>query len=295
MVVLKNPLLLAFERVAYLKTVHAAALDLGLTQAAITKRLRLLESELGTTLFLRSRRGMGLTEEGKALLQFCKVSNEAEGQLISKLKGGSLMDINFTIAGPTSAIAGRINKDCLHLYTKYPQLKLHFQSEDHANLVEMIRQAKADFAIVPPNLVPNEMDSKVLRPDRYLLVGSPKWKERSMLEILEFERIIDFYENDTTTLNYLSKFGLEKSKRPDRLYVNENTALIRMFAAGIGFGTLTEDTAKPYIENGELIKLNRGQVFEDPLALTWYPRQEKSDYFQDIIRSWKIMVGTGLN
>jgi len=287
MVVLKNPLLLAFEKVADLKTVHGAASDLGLTQAAITKRLRLLESDLGITLFLRSRRGMSLTDEGKALLQFCKTSNEAEGQLMSKLKGGSMMEISLTVAGPTSAISSRINKDCLPLYSKYPHLKLHFKSEDHANLIEMIRQAKADLAIVPPNLVPNEMDSKVLKPDRYLLVGSAKWQGRSLSEILELERIIDFDESDTTTLNYLRKFNLESSKRPDRLFVNENTALIRMFAAGIGFGTVTEDIAKPYIESGDLIKLNRGQVFEDPLALTWYPRHEKSDYFHDIIRSIK--------
>lgn len=287
MVVLKNPLLLAFERVADLQTVHAAAADLGLTQAAVTKRLRLLESDLGITLFLRSRRGMSLTEEGKALLQFCKTSNEAEGQLLSKLKGRSMMEVSLTIAGPTSAISSRINKDCLPLYSKHPYLRLHFKSEDHANLIEMIRQGKADLAIVAPNLVPNEMDSKMLKPDRYLLVGSAKWQGRPLSEILEQERIIDFYESDTTTLTYLRKFGLEKSKRPDRLYVNENTALIRMFAHGIGFGTLTEDIAKPFIESGELIKLNRGQVLEDPLALTWYPRHEKSDYFHEIIRSIK--------
>lgn len=287
MVVLKNSLLLAFERIADLKTVHAAASDLGLTQAAMTKRLRLLESQLGVTLFLRSRRGMSLTEEGKALLQFCKTTGEAEGQLMSKLKGESNMEVSLTIAGPTSAISSRVNKDCIPLYSKYPFLKLHFQSEDHANLIEMIRLAKVDLAIVPPNLVPNEMDSKVLKPDRYLLVGGPKWQGRHLQEILENERIIDFYESDMTTLNYLRKFGLENSKRPDRLFVNENSALIRMFAAGIGFGTLTEDIAKPFIENGDLIKLNRGQVFENPLALTWYPRHEKSNYFQDIIRSIK--------
>lgn len=287
MVVLKNPLLLAFERIATLKTVHAAASDLGLTQAAMTKRLRLLESELGVTLFLRSRRGMSLTEEGKALLQFCKTSNEAEGQLMSKLKGENQQEVSLTIAGPTSAISSRINKDCLPLYSKYPHLKLHFQSEDHANLIEMIRQAKVDLAIVPPSLVPNEMDSKILKPDRYLLVGSAKWQGRPLLEILENERIIDFYPSDNTTLNYLRKFGLTDTKRPDRLYTNENSALIRMFATGIGFGTLTEDIAKPAIESGDLIKLNRGQVFEDPLALTWYPRHEKPDYFRDIIRSIK--------
>jgi LysR family transcriptional regulator, chromosome initiation inhibitor len=287
MVALKNPLLIAFERVVELKTVHAAASDIGLTQAALTKRLRLLESELGTTLFLRSRRGMTLTEEGKALLQFCKTSNEAEGQLLSKLKGAGQMQVSLTIAGPTSAISSRINKDCLSLYAKYPYLRLHFQSEDHGNLIEMIRLGKADLAVVSPNLVPNEMDSKWLKPDRYLLVGSPQWHGRPLTEILENERIVDFYENDETTFNYLRKFNLESPKRPDRLFANENAALIRMFSAGIGYGTLTEDIAKPYIDSGELIKLNRGQVFEDPLALVWYQRHEKLDYFRDIVRSIK--------
>lgn len=287
MVVLKNPLLIAFERVAELKTVHAAATDVGLTQAALTKRLRLLEAELEVTLFLRSRRGMTLTEEGKALLQFCKTSNEAEGQLLSKLKGASKMQVSLTIAGPTSAISSRINKDCLSLYSKYPYLRLHFQSEDHANLIEMIRLGKADLAVVSPNIVPNEMDSKLLKPDRYLLVASAKWQGKPLAEILENERIIDFYESDQTTFNYLRKFGLENSKKPDRLFVNENSALIRMFSAGVGYGTLTEDIAKPFLESGELIKLNRGQVFEDPLALAWYQRHEKSDYFRDITRSIK--------
>jgi DNA-binding transcriptional LysR family regulator len=69
--------------------------------------------------------------------------------------------------------------------------------------------------------------------------------------------------------------------------VNENEALIRMFMAGIGYGTLTEDIAKPFLDSGELIKLNRGQVLEEPLALVWYSRHEKVDYFSDLIRSIK--------
>lgn len=287
MVSLKNPLLIAFERIATLKTVHAAALDLGLTQAAMTKRLRLLEADLGVTLFLRSRRGMTLTEEGKALLQFCKTSNEAEGQLMSKLKGKDQMEISMTIAGPTSAISSRISRDCIPLYSKFPHLKLNLKSEDHSNLIDLIRLAQVDLAIVNPDSVPNEMDSKLLRPDRYTLVASANWQGRPLIEILEQERIIDFYESDKTTLNYLRKFGFADTRRPDRLFVNDNNALIRMFSNGVGFGTLLEDIAKPFIESGELIKLNRGQVLEDPLALTWYPRHEKADYFYELIRSIK--------
>jgi len=287
MVVLKNPLLIAFEKVVEFKTVHAAAEYLHLTQAALTKRIRLLESQMSLTLFLRSRSGMVLTLEGRELYQYCKTISEAEGQLISRLKGKNPMEVSLTVAGPTSAISGRVNRECLGLYKKFPFLKLNFQSEDHANLVDMIKKGMVDIAVVSPNLVPNEMDSKVLKPDRYILVASAQWQGRHITEIIESERIIDFYESDLTTLRYLEKFGLEKIKRPDRIFINENEALVRMFIAGVGYGTLTEDIAKPYIENGKLIKLNRGQIFEDPLALVWYPRHEMTEYFQDLIRSIK--------
>ena len=287
MVVLKNSLLLAFEKVVELKTIHAAAGDLRLTQAAVTKRIRLLESEMGITLFLRSRKGMTLTAEGKALLQFCRTASEAEGLLTSRLKGQDQMEISLTLAGPTSAISSRIHKDCLPLYVKFPFLKLNLRSEDHMSLIDQLRNGTIDLAVTSPNLVPNEMDSKMLKPDRYLLVASAKWQGRHLTEILETERVIDFYESDTTTYNYLNKFGYEKTKRPDRLFINENEALIRMFITGLGYGTLTEDVAKPFLENGQLIKLNRGQAYEDPLALVWYPRHEKPEYFRELIRTVK--------
>ena len=221
MVVLKNPLLIAFEKICSLKTVHAAANDLNLTQAALTKRIRLLESELGVTLFLRSRRGMTLTQEGESLLHYCKVAGEAEGLFLSKIKGQDHREINITIAGPTSAISTRITHDCMPLYKKYPFLRLHLKSEDHLNLIEMIRRGQVDAAVVPPEQVPNEMDSKALKPDRYLLVASTKWKTRQLSEILENERIIDFYDEDQTSLNYLKNFNLMNFKRRSRLFINE--------------------------------------------------------------------------
>ncbi len=69
--------------------------------------------------------------------------------------------------------------------------------------------------------------------------------------------------------------------------MNENDALIRMFIAGIGYGTLVEDIATPLLRDGKLITLNRGQAMEDALALVWYPRPKKMDYFEDIVRSIK--------
>ncbi|MGI9423698.1 MAG: LysR family transcriptional regulator, partial [Hyphomicrobiaceae bacterium] len=58
--------LLPFEVTARLGSVTKAAAELGLTQAAVSKQIRLLEDDLGTALFERRNRAVHLTEDGRA-------------------------------------------------------------------------------------------------------------------------------------------------------------------------------------------------------------------------------------
>lgn len=51
---LLSPQLKAFMAIIDAKTVHAAASILNITQTAVTQRLRNLEAQLKTTLFIRS-------------------------------------------------------------------------------------------------------------------------------------------------------------------------------------------------------------------------------------------------
>lgn len=287
MVITSNPLLSAFESVAKLRTVHAAARELGVTQTAVTKRIRALEESLSTTLFLRSRQGMALTEEGKALLQLCGAGREIEAQFMGKLRGERRQEISLKLTGPKSALVTRIADACLPVYQKYPFLRLHLVSDDRSDLVESLKECRADIAVIPPSQVPAQMDSRLLKPDRYLLVASAKWKGRTTDEILRSERIIDFHEADPTTLRYLRAFKLDDTVQRARLFINENETLIRYIAAGVGFGTLAESIARPFLERGELIAINRGRALEDPLALVWYPRTQMPDYFKDLIRAIK--------
>src|SRR5690348_5299797 len=69
-------------------TVHGAAAELGLTQTGVTQRIRSLERELETTLFLRSRQGMRMTPEGHVLLRYCRDAEHLEGQALSQIRGG---------------------------------------------------------------------------------------------------------------------------------------------------------------------------------------------------------------
>lgn len=278
----------AFMAIVRQGTVHGAADELHLTQTGVTQRIRAIEKELGTTLFLRSRKGMKLTQEGEALLRYCQGSEDLEGQVLSQIIGaGKDKPISVTVVGPTSVMNARVVDQCTNLYQQWPNLYLNFVISDSIDRLALVRSGQAAIAIVPPEQVPNEMDSKSIKPDKYILVASPKWRGRRMADVLENERIIDFNESDSTTLNYLKKFDLAALIKKPRLFVNSNEAIIKLFHSGIGFGTLTQEIAKPYLESGGLVALNGGSVMEDPLALAWYPRPEVPLYFKAIIHSLK--------
>lgn len=276
----------AFVMIAQVGTVFGAGRALGITQTAVTQRIRALEKELNITLFTRSRKGMRLTTEGQALHQYCKGAEELEGAVFSKLTGrGQVSDINLTIAGPTSAMHFHYVRGSVAVMKKYKHLSIHMIVDDHSDRVDMVRTNRAQLAIVAPDRVPNEMDSKMLNPDKWILACSTAWKGRKLEDILTNERIVDFYESDRSTLNYLAKFKLDHLVGRPRLYVNHNLPLVDLFVAGIGYGTLTQQFAKPYLESGVLMPLNQGRVMEVPLALTWYPRPQMPDYFRDVIRA----------
>jgi hypothetical protein len=148
-----------------------------------------------------------------------------------------------------------------------------------------LRSGKVQFAVLPPELVSKEMDSKLLKSERFVLVGTSRWKGRQLKDIIVNEKAIDFDSSDNTTFSYLIKFGLIDLSKNPRHFVNENDALIKLFVAGVGFGTLNIEIAKPFVERGQLILLNSGKFNEQEHALVWYPRPNKAEYFKKIIRT----------
>ena len=61
-----------------------AADELGYTQSAVSRAVRALERELGTTLIERGKRGVSLTRDGKAYLPYLRQIVTAEAELEGK-------------------------------------------------------------------------------------------------------------------------------------------------------------------------------------------------------------------
>ena len=283
---LLSPPLEAFWAITRKGTVQDASKILGITQTGVTQRIRSLEKQLKTTLFIRSRKGMKLTAEGEALLQYVKGSLEIEGMALSKIQRAAQNTIiEVGISGPSSVLRSRVIPNLLKLKSSFPLLRYRFDLSDTESNVDKLKTGFCDFAVLEHHQVTREMDSKILKAERYYLYGPASWKRRLLVDILKHEAIIDFDPTDAMTLNYLSKHRLQSSALKERHYANNTDALISMIVGGLGYSVLSEESAAEGVKRGELTRLNGDAHYEYKIALAWYPRHEKPNYFQAIIKS----------
>lgn len=281
---LLSPSLEAFLAVVETTTVQGASRSLGLTQTGVTQRIRTLEKQLGVTLFLRSRKGMRLTTEGESLRRYCESARELEGRTMADLRGKeTVTTVELKISGPSSLMRARVIPRCLPVLKKHPRVRLHFDIADGDGVLDKIKRGQAQLGIIAPEQVTLEMDSRVLKPERYVLAGAAAWKKRDLDEILREEPIVDFSESDQMTFEFLEKYRWLTKSRKERHFANNTDALTSIVKSGLAYSVVSEEFAAGAFKRGEIVDLAPGKFTELKTALAWYPRPEMPAYFKDLI------------
>lgn len=83
----------AFEASARHLNFRRAGLELNVTQAAVSQQVRGLEERLGVTLFKRLPRGLGMTDEGRALLPVLSDAFASIEATVKRLEGGHFREV----------------------------------------------------------------------------------------------------------------------------------------------------------------------------------------------------------
>src|SRR6202042_3768507 len=99
-----------FLRIAEEGSISRAAAVLGIAQPALSRQIRLLEEDLGITLFHRTRRGVHLTEEGERLrsstaapLRQLELAVRYPGSPLARIERGLLLGMPETAVAVLAA------------------------------------------------------------------------------------------------------------------------------------------------------------------------------------------------
>lgn len=125
-----------FAAVAEAKSISGAARELHVAQPPVSRQLALLEDELGVTLFLRTNKGVELTEAGRCLYQHSR-------QMFQSLRtmADSVRDVDAGVRGELKL--GVIYSDVQiatslmqEYHEKYPQVELYVRMGSPGDLLD---------------------------------------------------------------------------------------------------------------------------------------------------------------
>jgi LysR family transcriptional regulator, nitrogen assimilation regulatory protein len=141
--------LAVFAHVAKTGSISRTAMELGANQSTISRRIAVLEAELGVRLFRRSGRGVGLTEHGEQLLGYAqtleRTLEEARGAMRSGAQSGPAQ---LAIAAqPTIAriMFGELGQ---RLRACYPNTRVRFVEGLASQILGRLNDGEIDLAIM---------------------------------------------------------------------------------------------------------------------------------------------------
>lgn len=133
----------AFEASARHLSFTRAAIELCVTQAAVSHQVKLLESRLNVTLFKRLPRGLMITAEGEALLPVLRDSFDRMADMLERFEAGHIREVLMIGAVGTFAV-GWLLPRLADFQAKYPFIDVRLSTNN--NRVDMAAEG-LDFAI----------------------------------------------------------------------------------------------------------------------------------------------------
>jgi DNA-binding transcriptional LysR family regulator len=163
----------AFVEAARRGNVSRAAEALFVTQPAVSARLKGLESALGVELLVRTRRGVRLSEAGKAFLPFAQRALEAvdEGrQLVAELSRGGegRLAIGAAPSISTSVLPGMLAR----FRAAKPRAQLIVRTGHSEEVLEMVLREQVELGLVRELRHPEIVETP-LYDDELILVFEP--------------------------------------------------------------------------------------------------------------------------
>lgn len=249
-----------FNEVANSGNITAAAERLHISQPAVSKSIKSLEEQLGGALFVRTKKGVILTEEGRELHRYIKTAIDYIRNAEHKFTDMVNLDSGLIRIGISRTLMKLYLLPFLEQFRKeYPNIKIEIYTNKASELVPLLRNGLIDFIIANMPMknfkdleVINVMDiqdtfvvSRDYNIDKY---------ELDIKELNSYPLILQPKGNNTR--DFLDDFLSKNDVYAEPEMSLASYGLVEdMTKIGYGIGYLVENFIRDDLKKGRLIKI----------------------------------------
>lgn len=279
------PHIATFAMVAEHGSFTAAATTLGITQAAVSQRIAILEGELRISLFDRRSGRISLTEAGQRLYEYARkiLDLHAEGR-------ASLGGFHPPVTGDLLIAASSIPGECFlpallsAFQAKHPQVHVRATVSDSSSVIKDVERGKAALGLIGQKPEKSSLEARTIGTDSLVLVvgsGHP-WANRRVvaLDSLADEPLIirEFGSGSRYTLEKsLEQAGSSLASLNISLELGSNAAIKDAVKRGLGVAFLSRLAVERELDAKELRAVTvRGLRLRRSFYLVYHRRRPLS-------------------
>lgn len=282
--------LTAFEASARLASFTKAAEELGVTQAAVSRQIHLLEEHFGFPLFVRLHRKIKLTEKAALLASAAQDAFDllaATAAEISKSDHEAELTIAATVAFSHFWLLPRISE----FSSQHPEINLRIITQDSMPNIE---SSDLDVAIRFGSGMWSDGHAQLLFEDEIFPICSPKFAESagssiaSPIDLLGFPLISNMVDDPTWTgwSEWLAAFSVELPKKHPGLRCSFYTDAIYSALNGQGIALGWRHLVEDLLEQGRLVRLTDAAVKTRNAYFSVVPKRRRQSDAAKLFLDW---------
>jgi DNA-binding transcriptional LysR family regulator len=291
-----------FVWVAKLKSFRLTAEKLFTTQASISSRIAVLESELGVKLFLRDSRGVSLTPEGLKVLDYAEQMMATMQGLKQSLETTSSKVGRIRIGVMDTVIHTWLSALVAELTDHFPRVEIELVADTALNLSDQLQKGFLDLILQTDLLRQETVRSLELasHPMGWIVASHSIYnRDYASLAELAQERIITYSKNSCPHQDVLSLMQANGVAAPRMSCVNSVSAITRLLRDGFGIGAFPPVLVSEELARGELTMLPMEQLPPNlQVVVSWRVGVELVEEIvalcQSVVGRYAQKVGEGL-
>ena len=250
-----------FYVVAKHKHMTKASEELHISQPAISQSIKKLEDQLGGILFLRSNKGMELTEEGKMFYEYVKgaleLINNAENEFTSfkdLSKGEVKIGCSTTL---TKLVLINALKD-FHL--DYPNININITNDLTSNLINDLKLGKLDFVIFnESNIKEANLNLEKIKELKQGFIYNPEFYDDNINNFEDLNNVpLILQKEESNSRKLLDYIALQNNvKLIPKMEVVSQELITEFTNIGLGIGFAIIDLAKINFKNLKELNINK--------------------------------------